>query len=509
MGKVFTIWLLALFLLPSGLRAAEENEEAKEKAEDEGEAAPEQDFRTLLKQELAAQELRFNEQLELQKKEIEQLRLELEEQSFADEEFSLEEEFDDKKRFFRIFGFFDVTFKRYFFNDDDSANLWVQKDSSFIISNLNLYFQSQISRSLSVVSEIKFSFLPFGQEYSFEAEINGADAGTKYEVVGAPGKEGHFYRDQVSTQQYNTGGIYIERVYLDYTPLDWLKIKAGRFLSPYGIWNIEHGSPVVTMVRVPYMQIRTMMPLAQTGLQIYGRFYPTYELFLDYALTISNGRERFSFHDMDDKKAFGARLHMSYEGDKVMVSGGGYLYYGNYTKLRKRVLVDTESKNFTVKQIDEGVRNELVLATDLMLKFYGVKLQGEFIWRRDEVVVPRPLTYEDQLLLAGDLTGEMTGDYIYFDPSNTGTDYYILLSYTLPLQRYIGQFLITPYVFYEDSNFMDSKPFLNMKMIVGGINLQPHPNVVLKLESSYMYSEDKRQCNGGCKNIAVQLAVSF
>ena len=154
MGKVFTIWLLAAALIPAAL-GAEENNEAEEEGEEEaeapgvGETFTEQDIRALLKEELAAQALKFNQQLDLQKKEIEQLRFALEggdafgQDDFNAEEFSLEGEFDDKERFFRIFGFFDVTLKRYFIKDNDSANLFVQKDLSFIVSNLNLYFQSQ------------------------------------------------------------------------------------------------------------------------------------------------------------------------------------------------------------------------------------------------------------------------------------------------------------------------------------------------------------------------------
>lgn len=508
MGKTFTIWLLAVALTPSALWA-QENEDAnpKTQTEEDQKLAPEQDLKAAFQEELAAQERRFNKQLDLQKNEIEQLKLHLGNNAdAAEDEFIAEEETDAFDKYFRIFGFFDVSLYKWFWEKDEAYNLWVHDDLTFLVSNLNIYFNSQISRSLSAVSEIKFSFLPFGQEYGFEAEYNGADTGQKYSAVG--GKEGHFYRDPLSSQEYYTGGIYIERVYLDYAPLDWLKIKAGRFLSPYGIWNIEHGSPIVTMVRVPYMQIRAMVPLAQTGLEIYGRFFPTYELFLDYALTVSNGRERFSFQDLDDKKAFGARLHLSYEGDKATVSFGGYLYYGNYTKIRKQVLIDTENKKLGVKQIDEGVRNELVIATDLLVKFWGIKLQSEFIYRRDEVEVPRPLLYEDQVLLAGDLTGELTGDYIYFDPSNTGYDVYTLLAYTLPLQRWLGQFLITPYVYWERSRYMDTKPILNLTQYVGGINLQPHPNVVLKLEASYLRAEDDRQ-GKPFKNLAAQVAVSF
>lgn len=251
-----------------------------------------------------------------------------------------------------------------------------------------------------------------------------------------------------------------------------------------------------------------MVPMAQTGVQIYGRFYPTYELYLDYAFTVSNGRERFSPYDLDDKKAFGGRLHLSYEGNKAKVSGGSYLYYGNYTKIRKRAIIDSLEKSLQIKQINEGVRDEFIIASDLLIEFAGLKLQTEYIYRWDSVEVARPLTYEDQLLNAGDLTGEITGDYIYFDPSNTGYGVYVLVAYTLPLHRWLGEFLITPFVFYERSKYMDSKPHLSLNQVIAGLNLRPHPNVVLKLEFGYNKFDTSRY-GKPIKDMTAQLAVSF
>ncbi|MCU0662287.1 MAG: putative porin [Myxococcota bacterium] len=508
MGKAFIIVFFAVVLAPFMARAqGSEGTDPEALTEGTPKGAPEHNWAAQFQQELAAQEARFKQELELQKAEIEQLKADIASKGEFEENASAHgEDVEERNRFLSIYGFYDLTLNKWIYDNGEAYALFSHDSLSFVISNLNIYFHSQISRSLTFLSEIKFSFLPFGQEYSFEGVVNGNKTGVQYGSVG--GKEGHFYRDPVTSNQYYTGGIYIERVYLDYSPFDWLKIKAGRFLTPYGIWNIEHGTPIVTMVRVPYMQSRDMMPLNQTGLEIYGRFYPSYELFLDYSITVSNGRERFSFYDLDDKKAFGARLHLSYEGNKATISGGGYVYYGNYTKIKKRALIDTTKNTLRVDKVEEGSRNELVISGDLLFEYLGARLQGEFIWRRDEVEVPRPLTYEDQLLLAHDLTGEMTGDFVYFDPSNTGYDFYVLFAYTLPLQRWLGQFLIKPYFCYELSRYMDTKPILNLSNFVFGINLQPHPNVVVKLEATHSRAETD-DFGDPFWNAAAQLAVSF
>ena len=85
--------------------------------------------------------------------------------------------------------------------------------------------------------------------------------------------------------------------------------------------------------------IREFIPSAQTGVQLFGRFFPYENTYLDYALTASNNRgPAESVYDLSDNKAFGLRLKGSYEGKDLSTSLGGYLYYGTVKDIKVSVL---------------------------------------------------------------------------------------------------------------------------------------------------------------------------
>ncbi len=422
---------------------------------------------------------------------------------------NVEKEEERVSRLLEIYGFFDVTFYKYFYDHDSGFHLFLNDKPSFVVSSLNLYLKSQMTDTLSALAELRFAFMPFGNAHSYAVEIDTIDTGETYDIIDED--EGFSYRDPVSSQTYYPGSVSIERIHLTWSPRDWFNILAGYYLTPYGIWNIEHGSPVVLPARLPYMQIRRMAPQTQTGLQVFGRFFPRYNLYLDYAVTLSNGRQELmeSTFDLDNNKGVGLRLRGMYEGDNVTVALGGYGYYGRLTRDQKSVIVNTQEQTLKVDVEHTWVNDEAVVTGDFLLKFFGVKLQMEYIFRYIKAVVPRTFLYSDELFLAGDLTGTVTGEPVYFGPTSVGRGYYGLLAYELPLHQWLGDFTITPYVLYESNMTLDSMPQINMKHLVyAGINLRPSAYVVLKAEFNYIVPEANKYGRDLMAVIA-QMAVSF
>ena len=61
----------------------------------------------------------------------------------------------------------------------------------------------------------------------------------------------------------------LERLYLDYNLSEKLNLRAGRFLTPAGRWNLLHAAPLVWTTTRPLVTSR-LFPASTNGLMLYG-----------------------------------------------------------------------------------------------------------------------------------------------------------------------------------------------------------------------------------------------
>jgi hypothetical protein len=472
---------------------------------------------------IAAKLAEMEARLESQQAEIEaqreQIRALQEEGAAGGEEATTEESLElegasvETGDLLDVYGFFDLGFYKAFLEEDSSYNMFLNDASTFVITNLNLYLASQMTESLGALVELRFSFLPTGQEETTGQVIHVGD--TEIQVAEYQRLDTTVW-DSSTVMEFRQGGLSIERVHLTYEPLDWLGFLAGRFLTPYGIWNVDHGSPVILTARTPYMLTRRMVPSAQTGVQVYGRFYPRYDLFFDYAITLSNGRGPMDeVMDLDDNKAVGLRMRLSYEGDDVNIAAGGYGYLGSYTDITKTahlmmttdangdmVLDESADQPMSVQVERDWAFMEYAVSADLLMEFWGVGLQSEFVWHYVDVEVPGVRATETNLF-----TGA-PADLLLYTPSSVGYGVYSLLYWRLPLDRWIRPVKLTPYVMYEYNSADDTTPYTNFQFLLAGLNVKPSPFVTFKGEyfraipESEFYGDD-------LQGIYFQMAVTF
>ncbi len=445
-----------------------------------------------LQQELETRDAKANER-------IDELEAELEARELAELE-ELTEEVDVDK-YFKIYGFLDLTFFRFFMDEDSPFQTLLHDDvSTFMMSNINLYFDSQMTDTLNALIELRFTFSPIGDVLS-------------YEVANAPGTEferrNTMVRDPFTSYADRIGGIVIERAHLTYSPFEGFNVMAGRFLTPYGIWNVDHTSTVVLPTHMPYLQSMENMPSAQTGLQIFGRFFPIQRVYFDYAVTLSNGRgPREEFIDLDENKAVGLKLKLTYETRDVTIACGGYGYIGDYTDTKPVLhfihldpeITPEEPAKVEVETLEK--HREYIVSADLLIQLFGLKLQAEYVWRRANMEQSPPL-----FLPALVTTGGVAGAPVFL-PSFIGRAAYGLLSYRLPLDRFLGEMSITPYVLFEYMSYMDTVKYLRQRFYIGGLNFAPSRYVTLKVEGAWV--EPLHDTFGrGISYAAAQLAVSF
>lgn len=445
------------------------------------------------------------EQLEARDAENRQQIAELQAQSYQelDEDYGTEEGFT-------LSGFFDFELRKWMYDEGALAGMFLPDNPFFTIARFNLYMKSVLTESLSVLGELRFSFLPQGTIDTYEYE------GMPAEGIPSQGIFGNRFtrvdtrvQDPTTTLLFPQGGLTIERIHLTYSPADWFNILVGRYLTPFGIWNIDHGSPVVISSGLPYLMIRELVPPAQTGLQLYGRLFPWDMVYFDYALTASNGRGPLeSYIDLDDNKGVGLRLKLSYQGDDFTIAGGGYGYTGKTSDSKDIIHIiglssqASEDRPILSETIPNDVCDEHILSSDILIEAFGLRLQAEYAYRYQDFSVNRPMESEYAILQTASPLDEL------FHPSEIGHDFYVLLAYTLPLHRWLHPVLITPYAMFEYGHTTDIFLWANANRYLAGVNIKPSPFVTLKLEGliSVMGSDIVgKEIN----SINAQVAVSF
>lgn len=95
---------------------------------------------------------------------------------------------------------------------------------------------------------------------------------------------------QSAQAERDYGGIMIERAWFDINLDAGLNFRFGRYVNPVGIWNVDHGSPVLITARQPFqMGIVEIYPLALEGAMVYGsQFIGDHQL--EYKVHLSGGR---------------------------------------------------------------------------------------------------------------------------------------------------------------------------------------------------------------------------
>ena len=268
-------------------------------------------------------------------------------------------------------------------------------------------------------------------------------------------------------RRLNWGGIEIERAWLEYAFDPRLVVRVGQFLTPYGIWNVDHGTPTLVAVRRPYTIGNALFPERQTGIQVHG-ITPIGNTDLYYALTLSNGRGPIdAYLDLDDNKAIGGRIALT-NFDWADISFGISGYYGSFTRLNRNLTIE-DDPIFVANRTIDNQYNELSLAADFRLKIDGLLIQWEGIAnsRRytDEGRPRAPLSAEDVLL---------PDQWIW------GT--YLLFGIETPWWG------IMPYLIVERTRNESTVLGLNgANAIYVGINWRAHPRVTIKGQGTFIY----------------------
>ena len=350
-------------------------------------------------------------------------------------------------------------------------------EASFFVGHLNLYVTKNLTESFSMMAEIRFSYAPNGAQ---ELVVSAAPANT--EVIDYSG----------AGASVRWGSITIERAYGEWSPLPFLSLRLGAFLTPYGIWNVDHGSPVFIPVMRPYAVNGAFFPERQTGLEALGRLGLTPNLTVRYHLTLSNGLGPISeYRDLDSNKGIGGRLALEYIGLGTFQVGGSALYAQTSGGVPSLGI----NANGTALALNETASERAYVtsvAADVLWKYRGLHLQGEWVGQRWDYTT----SGRRRLATAGQLG--IPANAVAADTFNWAG--YVLVGYRLP---WLG---IMPFATIE---YQRSIPFgILAETVFGqvGLNIRPADAVVVKLEYHAAFSGSDVT---NVKYVAAQLAWAF
>lgn len=244
--------------------------------------------------------------------------------------------------------------------------------------------------------------------------------------------------------------MILERAWFEYAINDAVNFRVGRFITPAGIWNVDHGSPIITTVSQPNQtSFFPIFPERQQGVMLFGTtFLGDHDL--SYNAYVSTGRfqdgvggpvefdQDLDFEDYAVGGHVGLRLDYL-DGVNIGASGmkGSVRREEKFTSVR--AISGAEQVGIANGQITpDGTwathyrftpaeyNREMVGGLDLKVEADGLTVQGEVNYR-----------YVENMLENAFQSGGGYTDYLGF---------YGLVSYFIPMTPKYG---VTPYALFE------------------------------------------------------------
>lgn len=286
---------------------------------------------------------------------------------------------------------------------------------------------------------------------------------SRLEVVTQP--PAHF--DEASNESF-VGGFNLERAYIEFKPKDSFHISLGQFLTPYGIFNLDHGDLVVSSVRYPFLTAASIIPNKMLGLQISGHVYPG-NWQLDYYGYIGNQNTIFQLaynFDLYAEIAGGGRLALTppFFCPFFESTFGISFYYGTETNILG--LYRETSPSGEVLTTDWLIFDAIldrVLALDWKVQFKKLIFQSEFMINFAVLRDPE-LFYQKY-------------------PSKTYHEYGVYGQLEYIIKDQLKPYLRVEYIVYTDEVATVPKPLINTL----GMNYRPFPFFVCKFDVSYIH----------------------
>jgi hypothetical protein len=480
---------------------------------------------------------------------------------------------------FNIYGFLDFEVQQRVMSEGNNLLLsesFLSENTDIRLQNLNLYMDFNPNDKTRALVEVNFADSPGDDAEVFRmangtVELEPVTAEMYYSTVEALVPEGTPGRNEIIAAQaqsiadgVNTSagliaggfnqaagtatlnnpsskkkyhGVNIERAWVDLSLSDEWTLKAGKFITPAGIWAVDHGSPVITTVAQPNQtDFFPIFPTRQTGLMASGSYYVG-DHDLEVVGYVSSGRDQDEnvISEFDDI-GYGGKLAMNLDmldGIHFGVSGFGGTLKRESRQYNINTFVPAEELalimgNPAVQADPTGavltgeIQNYIATKNDFAVNDYTVKTTQKLY----DVAYGAELKVDvNGFTLQGEVNGRQLIDEMNNDATMSYFAWYTLFSYTSYLTENVS---ITPYGFVENISWEDPEnvpagglatiPLDGWTQYAAGLNFSFYNNYRLKLEAqqsvlnvdnSLFESSTLEQGDLDIQTYAAQITVAF
>lgn len=422
---------------------------------------------------------------------------------------------------FRFYGFSDMSFHKYFFKDNAiirSNNLFSEK-FEYSFDNLNLYSDFSPNEKLRMLFEISYEHTPNYLQYSRGRILSIAGQSDDTLIPATPSP---------TDQNGGKESFKIQRAILQLKLNQYTRFSFGKFITPAGIWNVDHGSPVILTFRQPtQFSIIQIYPKAQIGIMENGNFFIG-DADLSYCIYASTGRDEIHIEDVKDV-AVGGQIFCNLPFlDEFRIGASAYTGINKEQLQYLHITIDKATIDKTTASVMAEYQNGIIGIQDVKSRIQQIIIEetskpdnfnfttNTLSKSREEVFGFDFRLYKKYFGLQSELNYKKSKN---LSTEKSGPDY--LGVYGLFFVDAIKKpnFRLTPYFCYERINIdNETDDFLSTcsayNLVMAGINARFFTNFGIKLEFDYLDIVQKDflkdyQDNSDSPGLAGQFYISF
>ena len=373
----------------------------------------------------------------------------------------------------RLYGFADMGWKLIRADSGSAVRNLIDTPNQFVLGNANLYLDAQPSSRFRTLMEIRFTTYPGGTYAGSQAVTP-----TNTSIMDTNSPTG---RNKVQWS-----GIILERAQLEYKQSDALALTVGYFLTPYGIWNVDHGTPTLISLALPTFFASEFFPTHSLGVQLAGSTASD-SVELGYRAYLTNGRSPVQ-GDIDKNKNIGGRLYLSFTGDNPLTVGVSG-FSGTYKEITKDLNI---ARNPPIQNTTTIAFDEWGLGADLSWDKKPFRLRVEWVGNQTKYETgKRPLAI---------------GGYA---PNEFQWNVYTILAYQLPFW-YLEPYVYAEYLRKDQNSFTQ---LIARGSSTGSIGVNVNFSPTVKLKAQYFrvsfYDKDDGHVAAGFSAFDSRLVAVF